>query len=66
MITVYTQEFCPKCTILKKKLDGKNIEYVECRDKDVLISKGIEFTPMLAVNEDMMTYSEAMKWVGEQ
>ena len=65
MITVYTQEFCPKCTVLKKKLDSKNIKYAECMDKDILISKGIEFTPMIDVDGEMMDYARAIKWVNE-
>lgn len=65
MITVYTQEFCPKCKVLKQKLDGKHIEYVECGDRDVLISKGVEFTPMLEIDGEMMGYAEAIKWVNE-
>ena len=29
MVTIYTQNTCPKCGVLKKKLDLKNIEYSE-------------------------------------
>lgn len=65
MITIYTQEFCPKCKVLKQKLDSKNIEYTECSDRDTLIAKNIEFTPMLSVDNEMMTYGEAIKWVNE-
>lgn len=65
MITVYTQEFCPKCKVLKQKLDNKNIKFIECGDKNILISKGIEFTPMLEIDEEMMGYAEAIKWVNE-
>lgn len=65
MITMYTQEFCPKCKVLKQKLDSKKIEYVECNDRDVLISKNVEFTPMLEIDGEMMEYSVAIKWVNE-
>lgn len=65
MITMYTQETCPKCKVLKQKLENKNIAYTECSNKDVLIAKNIEFTPMLEVNDEMMAYGEAIKWVNE-
>ena len=65
MITMYTQETCPKCKILKQKLDSKNIKYTECSDRDALIAKNIEFTPMLSIDGEMMTYGEAIKWVNE-
>lgn len=66
MIVIYTQDGCPKCNILKKKMNNKNIEYTECNDVDILISKGIEFTPMLEVENKMMDYTNAVKWVNER
>lgn len=66
MAIIYTQEGCPKCNVLKKKMDSKNIKYVECNDIDVLTSKGIEFTPMLEVNDIMMGYVDAIKWLSER
>lgn len=65
MNVIYTQENCPKCKILKKKLNDKGVEYTECSDVSVLMSKGIEFTPMLEVDNDMMSYTDAVKWVNE-
>lgn len=66
MNVIYTQEFCPKCKVLKKKLEEKNIKYSECSDRDILISKGIDFTPVLMVDGSMMNYGAAIKWVNEQ
>lgn len=66
MIVIYTQDGCPKCNILKKKMNNKNIEYTECSDVDILVSKGIEFTPMLEVENKMMDYTNAVKWVNER
>ena len=65
MNIIYTQENCPKCKILKKKMDDKHVEYVECSDVNVMVSKGVEFTPMLEVDGQMKGYSEAVKWVNE-
>lgn len=63
---MYTQEYCPKCKVLKQKMDTKNIEYSECSDRDILFSKGIDFTPVLMVDGQMMNYGAAIKWVNEQ
>ena len=66
MNVIYTQNGCPKCRVLKKKLDEKYIQYSECDDINILIAKSIEFTPMLEVNGKIMDYSDAIKWVNEQ
>ena len=65
MVVIYTQDLCPKCKVLKKKLDSKNIEYVECDDVNTLISKNIDLTPVLEIDGNMMNYSEAINWVNE-
>ena len=65
MITVYTQDNCPKCKILKKKLDGKNIEYVECNDIDIMLTKGVESVPVIELDGNMFDYANAVKWVNE-
>lgn len=66
MNIIYTQEGCPKCNILKKKMNSKNIEYTECNDINVLMSKGIDFTPVLEVDGKMMEYADAIKWVNKE
>lgn len=65
MIVIYTQNLCPKCKVLKKKLDNKNIKYVECDDVNTLISKNIDLTPVLEIDGNMMNYSDAINWVNE-
>jgi len=54
---------CPKCKILKLKLDSKNIQYELCSDIDVMIFKGFQSMPMLEVEEETMNFNEAIKWV---
>jgi len=62
MITLYSND-CPKCKILKFKLDSKNIQYELCSDIDIMTSKGFQTTPMLAVEEKTMNYLDAINWV---
>jgi len=62
MITLYSND-CPKCKILKFKLDSKNIQYELCSDIDIMTSKGFQTTPMLTVEEETMNYLYAINWV---
>ena len=56
---------CPKCSILKKKLDEKNIPYDTVSDVDYMVALGIEQVPVLSVNGDIMEFTQAIKWVNE-
>ena len=38
---------CPKCKVLKAKLDGKEISYDIISDTSVMVNKGIETVPVL-------------------
>ena len=57
---------CPNCMRLKKKLDEKNIQYEDVTDKQVMLSLGFEEAPKLSVNGVVMSFKEAIKWIGEQ
>jgi len=65
LVTLYSND-CPKCKILKLKLDNKNIEYSLCSDINIMMSKGFQSTPMLEVDEKTMNFNEAINWVKEQ
>ena len=57
---------CPKCNVLKKKLDMAKIEYEICEDKDVMEQKGFMSAPMLEVDEVVMDFGLAVKWIAER
>jgi glutaredoxin len=66
MVTLYTTH-CPKCIILEKKLQDKNIEYQICDDIDLMLSKGMQEAPYLEVEEKgLMNFTKAIKWVNEK
>ena len=56
---------CPKCSILKKKLEEKKIPYDTVTDIEEMISLGINEVPVLSVNGELMSFSNAVKWVNE-
>lgn len=66
MITIYTTETCPKCKILKKKLQSKEISYVEIQDIDELIKLNIDEVPVVKVDDNIMNFNEAVTWVNNQ
>ena len=54
---------CPKCEILKKKLTGKNVNFTEVNDTDIMLEKGFMSAPMLEVGDEVMSFSNANKWI---
>lgn len=62
MIVLYSTN-CPKCNILKKKLDEKGIEYSVNNDVDEMISRGILEAPKLDINGELLDFSAAVNWL---
>lgn len=54
---------CPKCIVLEKKLKEKNIQFNIVSDEDAIIKKGFMTVPMLEVNDNIMNFQEAMRWI---
>lgn len=62
MVKMYTTG-CPRCNVLKKKLDEKGIQYEIITDKDIMIDKGFSVVPILEVDDRTMEFAEAVKWI---
>ena len=60
-VILYTND-CPKCKILKIKLDEKNIPYEIFDDMDEMLKKGFRSMPMLDVDGKVMTFLDAVEW----
>ena len=54
---------CPKCNVLKNKLDAENVDYELVENEDVMIQKGFMSAPMLEVDGQVMDFITAVKWV---
>lgn len=54
---------CPQCRVLEAKLKEKGIEYQEINDIYLMIEKGFMSMPMLEVDETIMNFAQALKWV---
>lgn len=57
---------CPKCKTLERKLDSKRINYEIENDIDVMGHLGLTEVPALMVDDKLLNFSEAIKWVNEQ
>lgn len=57
---------CPKCRILKKKLDEKGIQYETCSDEERMIGLGLTEVPALGIKGHILSFTEAVKWINEK
>lgn len=66
MIKIYTTATCPKCRILKKKLDDKGIPYEEFTDEEEMQRMGILSVPVMTVDGRVMDFPQAVQYVNER
>ncbi len=63
-IILYTNH-CPRCNVLKKKLEQKNIKYSEVTSVDDMLSLGIKTVPILSLNGELMDFTKAIQWINQ-
>lgn len=67
MVKIYTTEVCPRCKVLKTKLDSKDIEYEEITDVSEIEKLGILSVPYMQVDdEELMDFATANSWINNQ
>ena len=54
---------CPRCKVLKMKLDQKGINYETVNDIEQMKAKGFTEAPKLEVDEVIMDFKEAVNWI---
>lgn len=54
---------CPKCKVLEKKLNQKNIIYDICKDTEIMSKKQIIKLPMLEVDDRLLSFKEAVNYI---
>ena len=64
-VTLYSTG-CPRCNILKKKLDSKGITFTENNNIDEMLSMNITQVPVLVVDGEQMEFVDANNWINEQ
>ena len=63
MKVTFFSTHCPKCLVLEKKLQQKNITYDEVNDVDVMTAKGYMTVPMLEVDGVSLDFKKANDWL---
>ena len=58
-ITLYSTG-CPKCQVLEKRLKKNNLDFIISNDVDILIEKGFQSDPVMAVGKLFYDYTSAM------
>lgn len=64
-IVLYSNN-CPRCNVLKNKLDERSLLYQENNSIDEMIEIGITQTPVLSIDGTMYQFKEAIDWVNKQ
>lgn len=57
---------CPRCKVLKMKLDQKGIKYETVNDVEVMKAKGFNEAPKLEVGDVVYGFKEAVDWLKGQ
>ena len=65
-IILHTTPSCPRCKILKERLNAANIKYEENSDVEKMLLMNIQNVPVLEVDSKLMDFSTAIKWIGER
>lgn len=63
MDIIFYSTDCPKCKILKKKLDSKNLTYSLVDDVDVMLDLGLMSAPALSVDGKLMDFLNAINFI---
>ena len=57
---------CPRCKVLKMKLDAQHLSYTIETDVDKMLALGIKTAPVLSVDGQMLQNAEQTKLIKSQ
>ena len=57
---------CPRCKVLKSKLDQSGITYETVNDVEAMKAKGFDEAPKLEVDNVVYGFKEAVEWLKGQ
>ena len=66
MNIIFYSTDCPRCRILKKKLDMAGLEYTINTDVDQMLKMGFQEAPVLGVDNAFMNFTQANTWLRSQ
>ena len=67
MVKIYTTDTCPRCKVLKTKMDAKEIPYESITDVNEIKKLGIMSVPYMQVDDgELMDFATANAWINQQ
>lgn len=67
MVKIYTTNTCPRCKVLKTKMDKKGIPYESITDVKEIQKLGIMSVPYMQVDDgELMDFATANTWINNQ
>lgn len=57
---------CPRCVVLKRKLDMAGVDYTLVTDFDEMVKIGLRNAPALSVDGELLDFSKAIEWTKRQ
>lgn len=67
MVKIYTTDTCPRCKVLKVKMDAKGIPYESITDVNEIQRLGIMSVPYMQVDDgELMDFATANAWINQQ
>jgi len=61
-LILYTTH-CPKCKILEKKLNDKNLSFTVVTDVEEMKKENIFSAPQLKINDSLLPFYEAVQYI---
>ena len=62
-IIFYHTQTCPQCKMVEMLLKKNNIQYDSIEDVDVIIEKGIDHTPALNIDGNVLFGKDIIDWI---
>jgi glutaredoxin len=64
MIEVYSTQTCPRCKLLKERLNSKNIAFKENKDEEEMLKLGFTSVPMVRTEDNkLLDFGQAISWI---
>lgn len=60
VVILYSTD-CPKCKVLKQKLDEAGFKYTENNSVEEMLALGITQVPVLSIDGEMYDFTQAVK-----
>ena len=62
-VTLFHLPTCPQCRAVERMMEAKHIDYVSCTDIDAMTSKGVQHTPTLEVDGELLQGKAIFNWI---